>query len=183
MPGVDSRLAELLNAAGYNSSMTIAFGYESAGFHNPIPGHGFLIPKVERKRLAAGTWVATKFSHRAPDNRIVLRCFVGGDAMNGSDDEIVAGVLAELRDLIGLSAKPVFTRVARWHRSMAQYTVGHNKRLVEIRARLARIPGLLVAGNAYEGIGIPDCIRMGKQAASAITSPEAANPVASSSAP
>jgi oxygen-dependent protoporphyrinogen oxidase len=168
LTGLDSRLAELLNATGYNSSMTIAFGFYAAGFHNPIPGHGFLIPKVERKRLAAGTWVATKFSHRAPDNRVVLRCFVGGDAMNGSDDEIVAEVLAELRDLIGLTAKPIFTRVARWHRSMAQYTVGHNKRLEEIRARLAQMPGLHVAGNAYEGIGIPDCIRMGKQAANAI---------------
>jgi oxygen-dependent protoporphyrinogen oxidase len=168
LTGIDSRLAELLNATGYNSSMTIAFGFDAAGFHNPIPGHGFLIPKVERKRLAAGTWVATKFSHRAPDNRVVLRCFVGGDAMNGSDDEIVAEVLAELRDLIGLTAKPIFTRVARWHRSMAQYTVGHNKRLEEIRARLAQMPGLHVTGNAYEGIGIPDCIRMGKQAANAI---------------
>lgn len=165
LAGIDSRLAELLGSIGYNSSMTIAFGFEAAGFHNPIPGHGFLIPGVERKRLAAGTWAATKFSHRAPDNRIVLRCFVSGNAMSGSDEDIAADVRAELRELIGLTAKPVFTRVARWDRSMAQYTVGHLKRLDEIRARLSRIPGLQVAGNAYEGIGIPDCIRMGKQAA------------------
>ncbi len=168
LTGLDARLAELLNASAYNSSMTIAFGYEAAGFHNPIPGHGFLIPSVERKRLAAGTWVATKFSHRAPDNRIVLRCFVGGKSMSGTDDEIIADVKAELRELIGLTAEPVFTRVSRWHRSMAQYTVGHSVRLAEIRTRLGEIPGLQVAGNAYEGIGIPDCIRMGKVAASAV---------------
>jgi len=170
LTSTESRLAELLNASAYNSSMTIAFGYEAAGFHNPIPGHGFLIPSVERKRLAAGTWVATKFSHRAPDNRIVLRCFVGGKSMSGSDDEIVGEVKEELRELIGLTATPVFTRVSRWHRSMAQYTVGHSVRLDEIRSRLKAIPGMYVAGNAYEGIGFPDCIRMGKTAAAAITS-------------
>ena len=168
---IDARLAELLGSIGYNSSMTIAFGFEAAGFHNPIPGHGFLIPSVERKRLAAGTWVATKFSNRAPDNRVVLRCFVGGNAMSGTDGEIVADVLTELRELIGITAEPVFTRVARWDKSMAQYTVGHLKRLDEIRARLSRIPGLQVAGNAYEGIGIPDCIRMGKQAAKSLSEP------------
>jgi len=74
----------------------------------------------------------------------------------------------ELRDIAGVRGRPAFVRIARWPLSMAQYTVGHAKRLAEIEARTAAIPGLQLAGNAYEGIGIPDCIRMGKRAAERI---------------
>jgi oxygen-dependent protoporphyrinogen oxidase len=98
-----------------------------------------------------------------------IRCFLGDeDLLGASDAEIQALVEEELERILGLRAQPLFGRVARWPRSMAQYTVGHRERLEAIRARLARWPGLLVAGNAYEGIGVPDCVRMGRQAARAI---------------
>jgi oxygen-dependent protoporphyrinogen oxidase len=84
------------------------------------------------------------------------------------DEEIVAAVLAELREIAGVTAKPRFWRIARWPRSMAQYAVGHPQRLAEIEARTAAIPGLYLAGNAYSGIGVPDCIRMGRAAAEKI---------------
>jgi oxygen-dependent protoporphyrinogen oxidase len=169
LAAVDPRLAELLGMVEYSSSMTVALGFDAADFATPPVGFGFLVPRKERRRVMACTWVGTKFSNRVPDGKIVARCSLGGTSDPGvldeSDDNIVAAVSAELQEIAGITARPRFTRVARWPRSMAQYTVGHAKRLAEIQARVAAIPGLYLAGNAYTGIGIPDCIRMGKAAA------------------
>jgi oxygen-dependent protoporphyrinogen oxidase len=122
--------------------------------------------------LAACTFVNTKFPFRAPDNRIILRCFFGGigdsTVLEESDDTLVATAREELQHILGLKAAPVYSTIARWPRSMAQYTVGHGDRVREIRTRAAAIPGLHLAGNAYEGIGIPDCIRTGRVAAKAV---------------
>jgi oxygen-dependent protoporphyrinogen oxidase len=169
--GVDERLGELLCQVPYSSSMTVAVGYDARDFVEFPQGHGFLVPKKERRRLMACTWVGAKFPYRVPDGKIVARCFLGGtdDAavLGESDDAVMAVVMEELREIAGIQAQPKFTRVSRWPLSMAQYTVGHPARLKEIEARVALLPGLHLAGNAYEGIGIPDCIRMGKRAAEA----------------
>jgi oxygen-dependent protoporphyrinogen oxidase len=171
--GLDGRLADLLGGIAYSSSMTVALGFPNSAFPKPLQGFGFLVPKRERRRLVACTWVGTKFSHRVPDGTTLLRCFLGGmdDAgiLSESDDAILAAVVEELHDIAGFRAAPAFSRIYRWPRSMAQYTVGHPARLAELEARTAAIPGLQLAGNAYTGIGIPDCIRMGRQAATAIS--------------
>ena len=172
LPAVDARVAELLGKVGYSSTMTVAVGYNAADFEQPPSGFGFLIPKKERKRLVACTWVGTKFSYRVPEGMIVARCALGGTADPGvlkeSDASIEATIQAELREIAGVTAKPRFMRIARWPNAMAQYTVGHTQREAELEARLGAIPGLYVAGNAYQGIGIPDCIRMGRTAAEKI---------------
>ncbi|HJZ96209.1 MAG TPA: protoporphyrinogen oxidase, partial [Candidatus Solibacter sp.] len=150
-------------------SMTVAMGYDAADFARLPVGFGFLVPKKERRRLVACTWVGTKFSNRVPEGKIVARCFLGGMDDQGvlaeSDEGVTHTVIDELRDIAGVTARPRFTRISRWPKSMAQYTVGHPVRLAEIESRVAALSGLGVAGNAYQGIGIPDCIRMGKAAA------------------
>ena len=172
LSGIDGRLSELLASVPYSSSMTVALGFDAADLRNPPAGFGFLVPKKERRRLVACTWVGTKFSHRVPNGQIVARCFLGGvdDAgiLGESDDAILAAVSGELREIAGIQAKPKFSRISRWPRSMAQYPVGHAERIAELDARVGSIPGLHLAGNAYQGIGIPDCIRMGKSAAEKI---------------
>ncbi|MGC9971560.1 MAG: protoporphyrinogen oxidase [Bryobacteraceae bacterium] len=168
LTGVEAELAALLDSVPYTSSITLSLGYEKAGFSHPLNGFGFLVPKRERRRLVACTWVGTKFAYRVPENRAVLRCFLGGG--EESDETLIAMVLDELRDIMGVTETPLFTRLARWPRSMAQYTVGHRDRLAQVEARVAALPGLHLAGNAYTGIGIPDCVRMGKQAAERIAS-------------
>jgi oxygen-dependent protoporphyrinogen oxidase len=168
LTGVDAELAALLDAIPYTSSITLSLGYEKAGFSHPLNGFGFLVPKRERRRLVACTWVGTKFSYRVPDHLAVLRCFIGGG--EESDEALLGIVRDELRDIMGVKETPLFTRLARWPRSMAQYTVGHRDRLAQIEARAAALPGLHLAGNAYTGIGIPDCIRMGRLAADRIVS-------------
>jgi len=169
---VDARVGELLATIPYSSSMTVALGFDASDFTRPPIGFGFLVPKRERQRLVACTWVGTKFSHRVPAGTIVARCFLGGmeDAgvLNESDPQVLAAVTAELAEIADVRAVPRFSRIFRWPRSMAQYTVGHPQRLAELEARAAQVPGFYLAGNAYQGIGIPDCIRMGKAAAAKI---------------
>jgi protoporphyrinogen/coproporphyrinogen III oxidase len=172
LAAMDPRLAELLGQIPYSSSITVALGFDAADFPTPPDGFGFLVPKKERRTLAACTWVGTKFSYRVPAGKIVARCFIGGAeaaaAMQDSDDSLAEVVTRELQEIAGIAARPRFTRVFRWPRSMAQPTVGHPERVAEIEARVAAIPGLHLAGNAYSGIGIPDCIRLGRQAAGRI---------------
>lgn len=173
VPNLDGRLAELLAGIGYSSSMTVALGFDAKDLASRPDGHGFLVPKKERRHLMACTWVGEKFPYRVPEDKVVARCFLGGtdDAgvLRESDQTIGEIVTRELREIAGIRARPKFQRIHRWPLSMAQYTVGHPQRLAEIEARVEAIRGLQVAGNAYEGIGIPDCIRMGKRAAEGIT--------------
>jgi len=168
---VAPELSRLLRQVEYSSSMTVALGYGRQELGHPLNGFGFLVPKKERRKLVACTWVGTKFSHRVPEDRAVLRCFLGGtdDSALADDDETVTeAARRELAELMGVTAAPRFVHIARWPRSMAQYTVGHQARIDRINDLLARMPGLYLAGNAYTGIGIPDCVRMGKAAAEAI---------------
>jgi oxygen-dependent protoporphyrinogen oxidase len=169
---VDAHLGELLRGMQYSSSMTVALGYDAADFAKLPAGFGFLVPKKERRRLVACTWVGTKFPNRVPEGKVVARCFLGGmeDAgvLNETDETVIPAVIDELRAIAGVTAQPRFTRIFRWPKSMAQYTVGHPTRLAEIESRVGALAGLHVAGNAYQGIGIPDCIRMGKAAAEKI---------------
>ena len=101
----------------------------------------------------------------------MLRCFLGGigdpGILDESDENVVKIAREELRRVLGLTAAPVSHVIARWPRSMAQYNLGHIQRVEEIRRRVKEIAGLHLAGNAYEGIGIPDCIQTGRAAAKA----------------
>ncbi len=161
---LDPELAGLLSSIPYNSSMTIALGYDRQTLGHPLNGFGFLVPKVERRKLVACTWVGTKFNHRVPADKAILRCFLGGAHLDDADDALVAAVKAELADLMGVTAEPAFVSIQRWRNAMAQYTLGHQQRVKTIRQLAARHPGLALAGNAYEGIGIPDCIRGAREA-------------------
>jgi len=162
-------LASLLAEIPYTSSITLSLGYRKNTFDHPLAGHGFLVPKKERKYIFGCTWVGNKFDHRVPPNMVLLRCFLGGDAMALGDEELVDAARSDLHNIMGLEAEPVFHNIARWPHSMAQYTVGHEKRVARIEELVSSIPGLYLAGNGYRGIGIPDCVRMGQEAASKIS--------------
>jgi oxygen-dependent protoporphyrinogen oxidase len=164
-----ANLAAELKAIPYSSSMTVALGFDKNVRAALPPGFGFLVPRSEGKRMLAATFVHNKFPHRAPPDRALIRCFLGGSrdgqVLELPDDEILSIVREELRQILGLGAEPLFTRVYRWKKAMAQYTVGHLDRLRRIEALLKQAPGLALAGNAYRGIGVPDCVRSGELAA------------------
>ena len=169
--GIDPELARLLEGIEYSSSLTLSLGYNRADL-GPLPGFGFLVPIKERRRLVACTVVQNKFSHRVADDKAVLRCFFGGAAdeavLSESDESVITMAKDELRRVAGITAEPVFHTIARWPRSMAQYTVGHAERLKSIEGRVSKLAGIYLAGNAYYGIGIPDCVKSGRDAAQRI---------------
>lgn len=167
--GLDAEISALLDRVGYTSSMTVALGYRREDIRDAVPGFGFLVPRLERKRLVACTFVGAKFDYRVPPTHVLLRCFLTG-SLGDVDEQIVRAVRAELRDLLRIDAAPAFARISRWPRSMAQYGVGHAARQKQVEAALARHPGLHLVGNAYDGIGIPDCIRLARVAAERIAS-------------
>jgi len=133
-----------------------------------LDGFGFLVPRREGRRMLAATFVHNKFPHRAPQDRALLRCFLGGSrdpqALLLSDDEILSSVRDELNGILGLNAEPLFSRIYRWKGAMAQYNVGHLERMERIEHLRKQLPGLALAGNAYRGIGVPDCVRSGQEA-------------------
>jgi len=172
LDGVDRGLARNLMGITYSSSVTVTLGYYRDQIKGLPPGFGFLVPRSEGMRMLACTFVHNKFPHRAPEGKGILRCFLGGardEAVLGlTDDEILDTVHRELRDVLQLGARPIFARVYRWRGAMAQYEPGHIARVERIEKRVAELPGLALAGNAYHGIGVPDCIRAGMLAANAL---------------
>jgi oxygen-dependent protoporphyrinogen oxidase len=172
LDGVDRGLARNLLDITYSSSVTVTLGYYIDQLATLPPGFGFLVPRSEGTRMLACTFVHNKFPHRAPEGKGILRCFLGGardEAVLGlTNDEMLETVHRELKDILKLEARPIFARVYRWRGAMAQYEPGHIARVERIEKRVAEIPGLALAGNAYHGIGVPDCIRSGMEAANSL---------------
>jgi protoporphyrinogen/coproporphyrinogen III oxidase len=166
---IDHPLAEALSGVPYSSSITVTMGYARDELAKLPPGFGFLVPATEKRAMLACTFVHVKFAGRVPEGKGLLRCFLGGagnDALLDQDDaRITAIVLKELDEILRLKAKPNFVRIHRSRRGMAQYGVGHLERIQLVRDRVSALPGLALAGNAYQGIGVPDCIRTGQEAA------------------
>ncbi len=159
---VDPTLADALAAIPYASTVTVSLAYRREDVPHPLNGYGFVVPRVEGRPLLACTWTSSKFPHRAPAGFALFRCFLGRageDAViDWPEEAIVAQVREELRAIMGLTAAPVRVWVFRWPRALPQYTVGHLERLRRIEARLADLPGLFLLGNAYRGVGVPDCV-------------------------
>jgi oxygen-dependent protoporphyrinogen oxidase len=167
-------LATELSAIPYTSSMTVILGYDQSVRAALPPGFGFLVPRTEGRKILAATFVHNKFPHRAPENRAILRCFIGGsvaeEMFEHAESDIATAVERELKSILGLTVAPLFTRVYKWRKAMAQYTVGHSARVDRIKSLVGQSPGLALAGNAYSGIGVPDCVRTGTEAAASVIS-------------
>jgi protoporphyrinogen/coproporphyrinogen III oxidase len=161
MQQLDAPLATQLAAIEYSSSLTIGLVYDEAKLNVKLNGFGFLVPQRERDFLLACTWVHRKFNHRAPSGKAVVRAF--SKEVGVSDATAIERTRADLKRLTGLDAEPLGTAIGRWPQSMAQYTVGHQSRIAAIEARARQHPGLYLIGNAFGGIGIPDCIQLARQ--------------------
>ena len=162
-------LSAELTAIQYTSSITVALGYDRSVRQSLPAGFGLLVPRSEGKQMLAATFVHNKFLHRAPADRALLRCFFAGQSAERvwplAEDQIVGITRNELQPILGLRDEPVFARVYKWKSAMAQYGVGHLERLDRIERLRQKLPGLALAGNGYRGIGVPDCVRSGRDAA------------------
>jgi oxygen-dependent protoporphyrinogen oxidase len=169
---LDARLAQKLGQIKYASTATINFAYPRAAIAHPLNGFGFVVPLIEKRSLIACTFSNVKFDGRAPDGHVLLRAFAGGalqpEVFALDEAEMSKRVEADLRELLGIREDPRFVEVSKWERSMPQYEVGHLDRVNEIETLVKQLPGLALAGNAYRGAGIPDCIRSGEEAAEAL---------------
>jgi oxygen-dependent protoporphyrinogen oxidase len=165
----DPALSHLLDGIAYVSSATVTLGWRRADIPHPLDGFGFVVPQVERRPIIACTFSSVKYRGRAPDGFALLRVFVGGalnEAVLDGDDETLSRVArAELDELLGIQAPPLFSRVSRYPKAMPQYEVGHLARVEAIEGCLRAHPGLALAGGAYRGVGIADCVHSGEDAA------------------
>jgi oxygen-dependent protoporphyrinogen oxidase len=171
---INQPLASQLNRINYASTATINLAYRRDAIRHSLDGFGFVVPFVEKRSLIACTFSSVKFPGRAPENQVLLRAFVGGalqpDMFALDESQMLERVESDLRELLGISRKPLFAKVSKWERSMPQYEVGHLERVAAIENELAQLPNLQLAGNAYRGAGIPDCIRSGETAAERLIS-------------
>jgi oxygen-dependent protoporphyrinogen oxidase len=167
---LDDDLAAAHAAIPYASSVVVTLAFSRADVV-PLDGYGYVVPRIEGTDVLASTWTSQKWDGRAPDGTVLIRVYLGRfggrDVTLDADDDLAALALDELARL-NVTATPTFTRVERWPRGMPQYVLGHPERLARIDASLMEQPGLAVAGAAYRGVGIPDCIRSGEVAAGAV---------------
>lgn len=172
LSALDADLAAALQSIEYASTVTVNLAYRERDLSRQLDGYGYLVPQAEGRPALACTWTSTKFSHRAPSDKALLRVFFGrageGNWTEKSDSELLEEAYSELSITVGPVNDPLIHRIQRWPRSMPQYNVGHLERVAKIEAVAHEHPGLELAGAAYHGVGIPNCISSGRGAARAV---------------
>jgi protoporphyrinogen/coproporphyrinogen III oxidase len=165
----DSALAGELTAIEHAGSAIVALGYDQSQIEHPLNTFGFVVPTIERRKILSASFSSVKFPGRAPDGKVLIRVFLGGalqpEILQETDAELRRIAQDELRQLLGIRGEPELTMTFRWPAAMPQYHLGHLDRLRRIQERLNQLPSLALAGNAFAGVGIPQCIRSGEQAA------------------
>lgn len=167
--GVDQKLGSLLQRIPYASSAIVSLNFRREQIAGMPDGFGLVVPTVENRPIVAASFSGVKFPGRSPDSQMLVRVFLGGalqpEKMELSDQALQEIAISQLRELPGLQGDPLEIDVVRWLEKMPQYHVGHLQLVSAIEERLARHPSLELAGNAYHGVGIPQCIHSGEAAA------------------
>ncbi|HEV2982901.1 MAG TPA: protoporphyrinogen oxidase, partial [Vicinamibacterales bacterium] len=162
----DAGMSRLCGEIPYASSAAVVLAFARDAVGHLLNGSGFVVPRVEGSGILAASWLSSKWPHRAPDDRVLLRTYVGGArdplALERSDRELVRQSLAALTPLLLIRSQPLWSRVYRWERANAQHEVGHLARIAAIERSLARHPGLYLTGSGFRGVGIPDCVSDGR---------------------
>jgi oxygen-dependent protoporphyrinogen oxidase len=165
---LDGAAADVLAGIAYASSAIVTVAYARDHVPHPLDGFGFVVPAIEGRPAIAGSFTSVKYAGRAPAGQVLLRIFMGGALAEHvaelDDAALLAAAQRELRELLGITAEPSLTRIARHSRAMPQYAVGHLERVAAIEAAVGRLGMLAIAGSAYRGVGVPDCIASGERA-------------------
>ncbi len=166
---VDGVLSQGLGEISYADSATISLGFKRENLRNIPKGFGVIVPLAEGRRLMAATWSSNKWASRAKEGFFLARGFVGGSRnqkyVNLEDKDLIKLTQEELKIIAGIDAEPEVTKIYRWRKGMAQYTIGHAQRVAKIEDRASKLSGLFLAGNAYHGVGLSDCIKGGQEVA------------------
>ena len=171
---VDRELAADLNRIEYGGTSIVTLGYRREQIRHPLDGFGFVVPAIEKRPILAGSFSSVKFAGRAPAGAVLIRVFVGSVSQpklsDADDTELLRIATTELRSLLGIDGEPMLVEIVRWQCAMPQYHVGHGALVDRIENAAAKWPGLTLAGNAYHGVGIPQCIHSGESAAERLLS-------------
>ena len=162
-----------LRTIPHGSTAVVSLAYRADQFPAPLVGHGFLVADGEPLTISACTWSSLKWAGRAPAGTVLLRAFIGSSGerlIAGTDDEIAAAAKRDVASTMGARGEPILTRIGRWAGAMPHYTVGHLDRVAAASAALGDLPNVVLAGSAYRGVGLPDCIAQGRSAAARVTS-------------
>jgi len=169
LSGCDDALSDALRLIPYAGMAVVCLGFERKRLDHPLNGFGYLIPGKEGRTILGTLWDSSMFSNRAPEGKALLRSMVGGACFPGhiglGDDEMTARVRHDLRETMGIDTEPSFIRIFRHQKAIPQYTVGHGARLKFLGERLGALPGLILTGNSYRGIGLNDCVAAAERAA------------------
>ena len=168
---LDSAAADSMAAIPYGSSTTVSLAWRATDLPRPLDGFGFVVPRSENRTVIACSFSSVKFPARAPEGHILVRAFTSEELIPGRDpDKTTAVIRAELRDILGIEAEPLFASAWFYPGAMAQYEVGHLARVADVESRLEKHTGLALAGNGLRGVGVPDCVKSGEAAADRILS-------------
>jgi oxygen-dependent protoporphyrinogen oxidase len=166
---LDREFADLVGGIPYASMNVICCGYARERITRDLDGFGYLIPRQEGRSILGTLWDSSIFPQRAPQGSVLLRSMMGGatnpTAIELSDDEVLSRTLADLREIMGIKARPDFVRIFRHPQAIPQYLPGHARRLAAVAGRLQAHPGLFVAGNAFYGVGLNDCVHAANRVA------------------
>jgi len=162
LEGVDTALVDTLRQILYSTLNVVCCGFKTEGLGHPLDGFGYLVPKEEGRTVLGTLWDSSMFEERAPDGMALLRSMAGGacrpELMELPESELLQRVRDDLQAAMGISQPPCFSRIIRHQQAIPQYTIGHGKRLEAIEGRLSGLPGLLLTGNAFKGVGLNDCV-------------------------
>lgn len=172
LPSVDADFDEALSGFDYSSTATVFLAYKRKDIDHPLDAAGYIVPRSAGRTALASTWVGSKWEHRVPSGQALLRVFFGGDGreslLKKTEAELAELAERELQAFLPIKGRPLFSRVFRYEKASPQPRLGHLGRMKNLKAILARTPGLYLAGNGYDGIGIPECIRQAREIALAI---------------
>jgi oxygen-dependent protoporphyrinogen oxidase len=168
----DATAAADLASITHSGTAILSLGFAVEQIGHPLNGMGMVVPSIERSPILACSFSSRKYPHRTPPGKELLRVFVGGarhpELAEMADGELLPMVLKEIRKLFRIEGDPCYCNIAHWPRTMPQYHVGHKELIARIESRVALLPHLALAGNAYHGVGLPDCIHSGETAAEGV---------------
>lgn len=168
LDGIAPAASADLRAIPHGTTAIVSLGYRTEQFRRPLPGHGFVVAAGEPRSIDACTISSSKWPGRAPEGTVLVRAFIGsrrGRAAGSSDDAVIAAAARDVASTLGARGDPLLARVTTWTEQMPRYTVGHLDRVAAVLAGLRDVPGLILAGATYHGVGIPDCVAQGEAAA------------------
>lgn len=158
------------------STATVTLAYRTSEIPELV-GTGFVVPSAERRRIMGVSFLSNKWEGRVPDEgHVLMRAFIGGahgrELALAEEDRILATTRRELTEMLGIEADPLFSRVASWEGGLHQYRLGHIDRVGRAEKALASHPGVVLAGAAFHGVGLNECVASGRRAARLVATSE-----------